>query len=497
MTIRSDTHQAAIEPGVNPAVVASLDGLERAVIEDMRTGVVLSDDTGVVTYANAESARIFQMAKDDLVGRRISELLPLTLSEPEAATDPHGQAQATGATREVRLKLREGADLWVEVAARQLSNGPQSHVLTTVCDITERRDIDFALKRIVFDQAPYGLLLIDGDGVIMSSNEPLNRIFGYQPGEVQGKNVEMLVPARFREGHFAQRSAFATSPLARSMGKGRDVTGRRKDGREVPVEIGLSPFMTSAGRMICAYVVDITERERVERKLREANAKLEEFANAVAHDLRSPLRGIANLIDFIVEDFGESAPRPAIRNLDRMRDRVQNAESMIADLLSYARANQESAKFETIDLAAVVEEVFAAEPASPGLHFETKLTSEPFEGARSPLWTVLRNLVSNAVKHHDRKDIHVVVKSRNQGDFVAIDVCDDGPGIPEAAQSRVFRLFQTLSGPDKKGSGLGLALTQRLVSSHGGRIELISFDGRRGCTFRVWWPRFIRSDLDE
>lgn len=281
------------------------------------------------------------------------------------------------------------------------------------------------------------------------------------------------------------------------MGQERHLIGRRKDGREVCLEIGLGAFTTSTGRMICVSVIDITERERIERKLREANAKLEEFANVAAHDLRSPLRGIANLIDFVLEDFGETGPRAAIRNLDRMRDRVHSAEGMIDDLLSYARASEGAAKFETIDLAAMIAEVFAAEPASPGLRLESKLASEPFEGARSPLSTVLRNLVSNAVQHHDRPDIHVVVKSRDQGDFVAIDVCDDGPGIPEAAQSRVFRLFQTLSASDKKGSGLGLALTQRLVSSNGGRIELISFDGRRGCTFRIWWPRFVRSDLHE
>ena len=444
-------------------------------------------------------ARIFGLAESALTGIQLGQILPADLIEPRDSTgreelDPI----SAGSTHEILIKRPDGNVLAVAVASRPVLDAEHSFVLHTVSDISERRDIEVALKKNSFYQSPYGKLVIDAHGAIISNNEQLGLMFGYTAEELQGQKVEILVPTRFRTVHVKHRSVFANSASARSAGAmRRDFSGRRKDGTEIPVEIVLSTLMTPAGRISEACVIDITERKRSDRKLREANTQLEEFAYVAAHDLRSPLRGIANLIDFVLEDFGETGPRSAIKNLNRMRDRVRSAEGMIEDLLSYARAGQGATIFETIDLAAMIDEIFAAVPASPGLRLESKVTSEPFEGARSPLSTVVRNLVSNAVKHHDRPDMHVVVKSRDQGDFVAIDVCDDGPGIPQAVQARVFRLFQTLAGSEKKGSGLGLALAQRLVSSNGGRIELISLDGRRGCVFRIWWPRFVRSDLNE
>ena len=219
MNIHGDTRQTVMEPGAKFETVASLDGFQSAVIENMPIGLVLSDDDGVVSYVNAESARIFGLTRNDLAGQRIGELLPRALAEPTASNDCQvdcqvdwqvGAPRTAGATREMRLLRPNGADVWVEVASRHLSNGPRSQVLTTISDISERRDIDLALKKITFDQAPYGLLLVDGDGSIVSSNELLNRIFGYEAAELLGKKVEMLVPARFRDAHFAQKSL---SPL--------------------------------------------------------------------------------------------------------------------------------------------------------------------------------------------------------------------------------------------------------------------------------------------
>jgi signal transduction histidine kinase len=155
-----------------------------------------------------------------------------------------------------------------------------------------------------------------------------------------GQPIEILLPHRDRAHHVALRDGFIKEPEVRPMGLGRDLAGRRRDGMEVPVEIALTYVDTPQGRLTCALVIDITTRKRAELRLREANIQLEEFTHVASHDLRSPLRGIANLIEFIEEDYGELAPPEVRRNLGRMADRVAAMERLIDDLLTYARAGR-------------------------------------------------------------------------------------------------------------------------------------------------------------
>ena len=123
---------------------------------------------------------------------------------------------------------------------------------------------------------------------------------------------------------------------------------------------------------------------------------------------------------------------------------------------------------------------------------------EPFLATRTPLETALRNLLGNASKHHDRGTGRVRVLARHDDRYCEISVIDDGPGVPLQARERIFKLFQTLSASKRGGSGIGLALTKRLVEVHGGRIEVISpvHEGRGTC-FRLWWPRFPRRTSDD
>jgi signal transduction histidine kinase len=118
------------------------------------------------------------------------------------------------------------------------------------------------------------------------------------------------------------------------------------------------------------------------------------------------------------------------------------------------------------------------------------VAADPFVTNRTPLETVLRNLVSNAVKHHDRDAGVVDVRVEDVGRYCVFSVSDDGPGIAKAYHERVFRMFQTLAPRGTQNSGIGLALSKRLAEAHGGWIKLDSKDGIRGTAFHVWWPRF-------
>ena len=357
-------------------------------------------------------------------------------------------------------------------------------------------DMDSAF-RALFDASPCGMILLDEGGRIVKVNQRLEEIFDYTAAELVGETVEILLPHRDRVHHVALRDNFIENPSVRPMGLGRDLAGRRKDGMEIPVEVALTYVDLPDGRMSCAQVIDITLRKRAELRLREANVQLEEFTNVASHDLRGPLRGIANLIEFIEEDYGASAPPEVRRNLGRMADRIGAMEKLIDDLLAYARAGRRTLKLEEVDLRSIVDEVILLEAPDDEVSIKIDIDVDPFDGVRVPITTVVRNLLSNAIKHHDQVNKNIVIRARAEGSMCVIDVRDDGPGIPESMQARAFRLFQTVASSGRNNSGLGLAVAKRLVEAHGGNIELMSDDGQRGCHFRVYWPRFARSDRDD
>jgi signal transduction histidine kinase len=135
-------------------------------------------------------------------------------------------------------------------------------------------------------------------------------------------------------------------------------------------------------------------------------------------------------------------------------------------------------------------------PIPQGFDIKIEIDLNQIIAARTPLETVLRNLFSNALKHHDGQDPQITISVESSGSYALFSIKDNGPGIPESAQERIFRLFQTLSHTDS-GSGIGLAVAKRMTESHGGQIQVIAKDGTRGTEFQVLWPRFPRKDMVE
>ncbi len=454
-------------------------------------GVAITNSQGAFYFVNAELVRMTGYQEEDLLGKPVDLLLAERFrSGLEAQREGYNAdviQRYMGIGRELFARRRDGSEFPVEMGLRPMETTAGLMTVVSMIDVSDRRRLETSF-RAMMDVAPYGMLMIDEAGSIAMVNEHLCAMFGYAGTDLLGQPSEMLQPVRHRSGHGSGWTI---------EGAQRMETGLRKDGREMPLEIGLTSVVTEAGAMVLIVVVDLTQRKRAELLLREANAQLEEFTNVSSHDLRGPIRGISSLIDFVKEDLGDSAPESVIHNLDRMAMRLERMERMIVDLLDYARSNRRGIHMEHIDLPQLLHEIVEMEPLPAGMKLELDIRAQEIDGARTPLTTVLRNIYSNAIKHHDKPNGQIAILAREEGGFCVISVIDDGPGIPKVAQARVFRLFQTLSATERAGGGLGLAVAKRLTESHAGRIELISIDDRPGCNFEVWWPRFMRSELND
>jgi len=463
-------------------------------------GFVLVARDGTIVAANSALESMFGHAPGALAGQPLENLLPGSLREAHVGLRDQffdtPELRAMGAGRVLYARRADGHEFPVEIGLNPLSSPQGPLVLASVVDISERLALEWAFRGL-FDASPYGLLIVNDSGHIVMANRVIAESLGHTPAGLAGQPLEMLLPERYRGQHGGLMASYRQTGEARMMGRGRDLTALHADGSELPVEIGLSRVRWQRQTMTLAAVSDIGERKRLELELRQANANLQEFTYVASHDLRSPLRGIADLVEWINADLAEP-PAEVRRNLDRISQRIGRMERLIDDLLSYARAGRAATELSSIELEPLVRGVLEIQPVPDSFEVTLDLGVPAFPATRTPLETVLRNLLSNAVRHHDQPGGRIRLAALHDDSFCVISVSDDGPGIPETAKGRIFKLFQTLTARERGGSGIGLALTKRLVEVHGGRIEVVSpvADGRGTC-MRFWWPRFPRRSSDE
>lgn len=235
-----------------------------------------------------------------------------------------------------------------------------------------------------------------------------------------------------------------------------------------------------------------TLEQRIAERSQEANRRaneLEQFAYVASHDLKAPLRGIANLAQWLQEDLEEKLAPESREQLDLLRDRVGRMQNLIEGLLEYSRIGRVPAESGEVDVGDLLNEI--ADSLAPPKGFQIKLPKSlpTLRTSRLHLSQVFSNLLSNAIKHHGKKRGRIWVEWADIGDNIRFSVCDDGQGIAPEFQSKIFLMFQTLAISDRNtNTGIGLALVKKIVEEHGGTIYVRS-DRGDGSRFIFTWPK--------
>jgi two-component system, LuxR family, sensor kinase FixL len=309
----------------------------------------------------------------------------------------------------------------------------------------------------------------------------------------------MLMPEPDHGRHDGYLSRYVSGGEAHIIGtSGREVSGRRKDGSVVPLDLSISAFELEDGRHFSGIVRDITKKKQAEAEtlkymqaLERSNRALDEFAYAASHDLKAPLRVIDNASRWLEEDLVEHLTPETQENMRMLRGRVKRMEKLLDDLLEYSRIGRKTDEHydERISGDVLINGVLALLP--PADNFNV-LVEPAFAGIQvncMPLQQILLNLIGNAIKHHDKQQGCIEVTVDDCGDEYSFAVKDDGPGIAPEFHQRIFKMFQTLKPRDQvEGSGMGLTMVQKHIEVFGGSISLESSEGR-GSTFRFTWPK--------
>jgi len=352
------------------------------------------------------------------------------------------------------------------------------------------------------EASPDAVVIIDGRGTVVHANSQTEQLFGYCREELVGRALEVLMPERFRGKHVAHRGAYVADPLPRSMGRGLDLFGLKKDGCEFPVDISISALPPEPGVLFASVIRDMTEQRRLEEELRARSRELEEadrqkdhFLSAVAHELRSPLSALAYLAPVLRSPHVDPvACQAALGIIERQ---TAHMAGLVEDLLDLARVRRGefSLRRESIDLRTVVPSAIELSH----LLIETHHHNLEVAPCAEPLWVsgdptriaqVVTNLISNAAKFTPDGG-HISLRAAREDGAAVIRVRDDGVGIPQEMLSRIFDLFtqiRTVGSNRASGLGIGLSLVRQLVQLHGGSVSAFSEGIGRGSEFVVRLP---------
>lgn len=417
-------------------------------------------------------------------------------------------ANGVGGTSRFRWLRKDGTPLWVEtwsVVIKDARGRPvgMRGVTLDVTAVKRGEETAARLAAIVMNSHD-AVYAKSPEGVIMEWNPGAERLYGYARKEIVGRPIQVLVPPERVDEEQEILARVARGEVVPPF----ETIRLRKDGTRVDVSLQVSPIRDASGVVWGASAVarDVSDRRRAEEALRQraeqlaamtealqrSNRELDQFAYITSHDLKAPLRGIANLSRWIEEDMAPHLTDETREHMDLLRGRVRRMEALIDAILEYSRIGRVKGRPERVEVGALLHDVVDLLAPPPGMRVEVQAPMPTLVGERMRLQQVFMNLIGNAIKHHHRKESGLVrVRAEEAGRFWRFSVADDGPGIARRYHDKVFVLFQTLEARDKvEGAGIGLALVKKIVEGHGGSIEVES-DAGAGATFRFTWPKSI------
>ena len=373
-----------------------------------------------------------------------------------------------------------------------------------------RRSGPSAAQFAVLDASPNPIVAVDSSARISYVNSQVSASFGYAAEELLGQSIEVLLPLSVRERHVAHRDGFLRHPIARPMGIGLDLSGRRKDGTEFPVEVSLSAVESAGGLRVFATVVDITARKAAEAQLLQAQ-KLESIgrlAGGIAHDFNNMLFAIRGFAELLEEDLAPEHratfdPAAALHSVQAISNAANRASILTGQLLAFSR--QQVISPTVLDINAALRSVEPMIRRLVGENIRLSLDMDPATGHiradSGQLGQIFINLVVNARDAMPTGGT-VTIQTSNAvfdepyalekfnvkpGAYAMLAVSDTGQGMDRATREHIFEPFFTTKEPGK-GTGLGLATIYGIVSQAGGHIWLYSEPGH-GSTFKLYFPR--------
>ncbi len=483
--------------------LAQMEGRYRGLLEAAPDAMVVVKPAGEIVLLNVQAEKQFGYRRDELVGQKVKNIIPEGFAERLIAdgtrTAAEALAQQIGTGLELYGRRKNGSEFPIEIMLSPLESAEGILVTAAIRDISVRKNAEKHLAQMegryrgLLEAAPDAMVVVKPAGEIVLLNVQAEKQFGYRRDELVGQQVTNIIPEGFAERLIADALRSDAEALAQQIGTGIELSGRRKDGSDFPIEIMLSPLDSAEGILVTTAIRDITTRKKAEANLLQkvdalnrSNEELGQFAYIASHDLQEPLRMVASYTQLLSRRYKGKLDADADEFISFAVDGASRMQRLIQDLLAYSRvgtkgtnlvdvSSEDALRQALLNLRGTIEEKGALvthDPLPIVLADEMQLTQ------------LFQNLVGNGIKYQGSgiPQIHISA-ARNGGKTWTFSVKDNGLGIDSQYFEKIFGMFQRLHKREEfAGTGIGLAICKKIVERHGGTISVASEPGQ-GSTF--------------
>jgi PAS domain S-box-containing protein len=475
----------------------------RGLLEAAPDAMVVVNHEGKIVLLNLQAEKQFGYRRDELVGQKVKNIIPEGFAERLLAdglrSAEDALAQQIGTGIELTGRRKNGSEFPIEIMLSPLESAEGILVTAAIRNISMRKAAEKHLAQMegryrgLLEAAPDAMVVVNQDGEIVLLNVQAEKQFGYRRDELVGQKVKNIIPEGFAERLVADALRSVEDALAQQIGTGIELTARRKDGSEFPIELMLSPLESAEGILVTAAVRDITTRKKAEahllqkvEELNRSNEELEQFAYIASHDLQEPLRMVASYTQLLSKRYTGKLDSDADEFISFAVDGASRMQRLIKDLLAYSRAGTKPPDLQNTSSERALEQALinlrGAVAESGAL-----VTYDPLPvvvADEMQLIQLFQNLVGNAIKYQNSKvpRVHISATASGENKWI-FSVRDNGLGINSQYFERIFGVFQRLHKREEfEGTGVGLAICKKIVERHGGAISVESKLGH-GSTF--------------
>lgn len=476
--------------------LAQMEGRYRGLLEAAPDAMIVVDELGEIVLVNVQTEKQFGYRRDELLGQKITNIIPEGFAERIIAdgtrTAAEALAQQIGMGIELSALRKDGTQFPIEIMLSPLESAEGILVTAAIRDISVRKGMENRYRGLL-EAAPDAMIVVDERGEIVLVNVQAEKRFGYHRNELIGQPVTNVIPEGFAERLIADALRSTEDALAQQIGTGIELSALRRDGSEFPIEIMLSPLADGDGMLITAAIRDISARKAAEaallrtvEELKRSNEELEQFAYIASHDLQEPLRMVASYTQLLGRRYKGRLDADADEFIEYAVDGATRMQRLIQDLLMYSRVGTKGKELKATSSRAAFDEALGnlrrviEEQGAIVTHDElpSVLADE------MQLVQLFQNLVGNAIKYQASAVPTVHVSAARHDAKWVFSVRDNGLGIEAQYFERIFGMFQRLHKRDEfAGTGIGLAVCKKIVERHGGTISVESTPGQ-GSTFR-------------